>query len=686
MRKKFFVILSSLIIILASIRLDCLSIYAAESVEKQSVSGLTYVFGEKAKYDFSAPDSSEATTKDNTYGVFEISGEISNTTTKDGLPSYGVNGGNLQFTYTYDDTKLNATGEQEHLVDDKSKTINDLSLDNDILKGALVVQTSKDGKIWYTVPNETETNLFATDKTRTEPFYVTTDTQLVNGCYYRIIIAYKTEKTVGTNKVLFIQTEDKEYHKYAEVYTFYAYDSTAVKVKVPEDDNRMNMGKLVRCTDYDSYGGAKDIDNEDPHSGWSIGSFFVGGYTDSEIDSQTKQTVFLKNNGDRISLWFNLEQNINQCRDNPDIKIVADTKGYDKGFDVPGGVNETMDFGKGVLMIRQKYKDNTYSEPQVYTNFLEAGASPDANTKVDLFEEGDYEVALDYAVKYNKTKLFGKAIAPQTNHYRISFEFEVRNGNTVVFLKDTKTGSDLANGAITENGFTIDLANSQYLKVHVKREVLKDGFDGLTEDTKFNSSATNGDTFTKEGVYTITVSNQYNNASTEKRVYVGKDNVLKAYMVTGMSISEIQDQLALGATIEDDGTLVPPPEPEPEPEPEEVTEQTSESEDKVAREASSIGTSNVEVAKDASSLQVSESNTENTKDVEKNNLDAEKVENATPSYIPIVVVAIVVVIIIFVAMKRKSAPTSTNKKGIESKEDNSISNISLGNNDKEDEE
>ncbi len=658
MRNRTF-ILTSFIILLVSVMMgfNSIQVHAAENMTKQSVAGVTYIFGEKSKYDFATPDSMEPTSEANTYGLFEISGKISNATTKDGIPSYGVDGGNLQFIYTYDDEMLNATGEQEHLIDDKSKTVNDIDLNGDILKGSVVLQTSKDGMIWYTLPNEIETNLFATDDFGKKPFYTTTDTQLMNGCYYRVIIAYKTEKTVGTNKVLFVETDDKECHKYAEVYTFYAYDATAIKVKVPEDNNRMNMGKVVRCTDYDSYGGAKEIDNEDPHSGWAIGSFFVGGYTDSVIDSQTKKTVFLKNNGDRISLWFDLEQNINQCRNNPDIKIVADTKGYDKGFDVPGGVNETMDFGKGVLMIRQKYKDNTYSEPQVYTNFLEAGASPDAITRVELFEEGDYEVALDYAVKYDKTKLFGKTIAPQTNHYRIAFEFEVRNGNTVVFLKDTKTGSELPSGAITENGFYIDLANSQYLKVHVKREVLKDGFDGLSEDIKFNSSATNGDSFTKDGVYTVTVSNQYNNATTEKRVYVGKDNILKAYMVTGLSISEIQDQLELGATIADDGTLISPPEPELEPE--------VETKDTV--EESSKGNSNIT---DSIEPITKDKDTNTDEDVVENKTtDKKATETGALSQYTIISISVGVVLLIALVLIGKKISSARSKKASDQKED-----------------
>ena len=628
---------------------------AEETKTEITVDGIRYTFDDKSKYEFDSAENSEKTRQDNSYGTFKISGYITDESTQNGFPSYGVNKENLQFSYSYDDSMLQAVEEQEHFIDDKSKKVNDITLETDILKGVLIVQTSKDGRIWYTVPNETETNIFASTHTSDEPFYTTTDTQLMNGCYYRIIFAYKTEQKIGTNKILFVNKDNTERKKYAEVYSFYAYDTTAAKVKVPEDNNRKKMGKLVRCTDYDSYGGEKDIDNEDPHSGWQIGSFFIGGYTDDDIDSDTEETVFLKNNGDRISLWFDLKEDINQCGGNPDIKVVGDAKGYDKGFDVPGGVGKTMDFGKGVLMIRQKYKDNQYSDPQIYTDFLEAGASPDAVTKVDLFEEGDYEVALDYAVKYDKTKLFGKTIAPQTNHYRVFFEFEVRNGNTVVFLKDTGNGSDLANGSITENGFSIDLANSQYLKVHVKREVLKDGFDGLVEDTKFNSSATNGDSFTKEGIYTITVSNRYNNESTEKRVYVGKDNLLKAYMVTGLTIAEIQDQLALGASIEDDGTIIPP-----EPEEGEVTE--AEAVEPPASEASkevSVSDSN---SSDGESAETGETDTNVDEAGEDANAPGEpSLSNAVLVLIAVISIAIVLSAFIIMKKRRSSSDNEQNK-------------------------
>lgn len=342
---------------------------------------------------------------------------------------------------------------------------------------------------------------------------------------------------------------------------------------VPENKNRRNLGSKVR-TKSKGYVGDVVIENDDPHFGWDIGQFFVGGFTDYENDANG-DPIFLKNNGDRLSLWFELQQDIDNCYKNSAIKVIADTEGSDATFEVPGGVNETTDFGRGALIVRKTNPDGTKEDPQIYTNYLEASASADAVTKVDLLEEGDYEVALDYAVKFDKTKILGKSILPETAKYRISFKFSVRNGNSMIFLFDKGTGSELSGGSITENGFRLDFANSQYLRVNVKREVLKDGFDGLTEDTRFNSVAADGDEFTDEGIYTLTVTNRdlKNIEPTVKRVYVGKNNILKAYMVNDISISEIKEMVALGATIADDGTII---EPEPDPASEISTEQQTE--------------------------------------------------------------------------------------------------------------
>ena len=125
----------------------------------------------------------------------------------------------------------------------------------------------------------------------------------------------------------------------------------------------------------------------------------------------------------------------------------------------------------------------------------------------------------------------------------------------MVYPFDIATGSELTNSSMTENGFRLDLAKSRYLNVNIKREVLKDSADGLVEDTRFNGPAKDGAEYTDEGIYTITVSNNYTNQFTVKKIYVGTNNILRAYMTTGLSIPEINNLVADGATILDDGTI-----------------------------------------------------------------------------------------------------------------------------------
>lgn len=119
------------------------------------------------------------------------------------------------------------------------------------------------------------------------------------------------------------------------------------------------------------------------------------------------------------------------------------------------------------------------------------------------------------------------------------------------------TGAELTNSAFTENGFYLDLAKSRYLNIDIKKEVRKEGENGLTEDTRFNKPARDGEKFTDEGIYTITVSNIYTNQTTTKVIYVGTDKVLKAYAATGLALDDIENMISNGATVAEDGTLIP---------------------------------------------------------------------------------------------------------------------------------
>ncbi len=302
-------------------------------------------------------------------------------------------------------------------------------------------------------------------------------------------------------------------------------------------DNVVNTGK------DNGYLNEDVIKNGDPHYGWKLGKFALSGFSSKRLDEEGNY-ILLKNVGDNITLYFILEQDINALDGNKDLKIKEDTNGYDNYF----GVKKT-NFGRGTLIIRKIDSTGNKNEPKIYVNYLE-GITIGANTKIDVFEEGDYEVSLDYEVFSDGFLFFNK-----NNDYKIRFNFKIRNGNTMIFPFDVVTREELKNTSITENGFYLDLANSKYLNVNIKREVLKEGADGLVEDTRYNRPAKDKEEYTEEGIYTITVENQYTNEKTIKKIYVGKDKILKAHIQSGRSIESVRELINLGATIDENGNI-----------------------------------------------------------------------------------------------------------------------------------
>lgn len=556
--ERLAVLFAAVLMLLCSLQLT-----AFAEAEKTEVTGKVYEFDKDSHYEFHDGGISEETGNGNTYGTFCLSGNITAVGEKTGVPSYEVGDGNLKFYYNYGDTMLNADMDQWHLVNDKSKKVADMKLASDIMKGTIIIQTSKDRKNWVNV--DTSYNAFSDTPIRTSSIYTTTDVQLINGCYYRIIVVYELSIRTEDSNFLFINTDKYDYKKCAEVYELYAYTNSG-EANAADLNQTFSLGTKVRVKNFDGYFGEEQIDKNDIHYGWNLGSFFVSGYTD-EVTGADGNMVFLKNVGDKVTLWFKLNQNINGLNGKENLSITADTEGYDQYFETP-----KMDFGRGVLIIRYTDHNNVKAEPTIYTNYLEANAAVGADTKVQLFEEGDYEVALDYEVTSDE-------LIDKVGHYRIFFKFSVRNGNCMVYPFDVKTGSELTNSAMTENGFRLDLAKSRYLKINLKRETLKDSADGLVEDTRFNGPAKDGAEYTDEGIYTITVSNEYTGQFTTKKIYVGTNNVLRAYMTTGLSISEINNLVEDGATISDDGTIqlaaVKPAEESIEPEEEKPTVPTA---------------------------------------------------------------------------------------------------------------
>ena len=91
-------------------------------------------------------------------------------------------------------------------------------------------------------------------------------------------------------------------------------------------------------------------------------------------------------------------------------------------------------------------------------------------------------------------------------------------------------GNEISNGSVVTDGFYLDLANSHYLDIQIKKEVIgNSGFLGETSDTRFNTVGVDKRFYDSEGLYTIVVSNPITGASTTKKLLVAglKDESLK---------------------------------------------------------------------------------------------------------------------------------------------------------------
>lgn len=505
------------------------------------IPGTIYAFGEKDNYDIN----SENITEDfNSFGTFSISGDLVQTDNIGGIDIYTASTGSVNFYYKY--TLPGKVDETEwHLSEDNGKKVAGSTLGSKIKKGAILIQSSKDGTKW--VDETSFTDVFAGTEVSSDSIYTTKPIQLVNGCYYRIIVAYKYERLIGKNKVLFVETDDKEYKKTAEVYQFYISDG---KNATEADNSRQKkLGETIRTKENKGYTGQKAIDIDDPHYGWELGQFFVSGYTRDTQDSNGTP-VFLKNVGDQITLWFNLKQDIDCLNGNDQLEIASDEDGYDRDFQT-----KKTNTGRGMLLIRYTDEQGVKHEPEIYTNYLAANVSTSANTVVKLFEEGDYEIALDYRIKNTPRKIKNIEVVPEYSDYRIFFKFSVRNGNCMVYPFDIATGAELSNSEITENGFRLDMARSRYLTIDVKKSVVTQGPDGYSEDVRFNRPAKDGDSYEEEGIYVFDVKNLYTGENTTKTIYVGSTDYMKALAVNNYTVSQLNEEIKRGKVIQSDGSL-----------------------------------------------------------------------------------------------------------------------------------
>lgn len=627
---------SIIMIMIGVFAVNSLDAYAAE--EKETLNGKTYDLGEKDEYEIN-----KAEVISDKASRFYLTGDISEISTKNGFVSYAVDSGNLKLMIDkeFGATLFTPKKEQDwHIITDKTKVVDSTKLEENIGSGAIIVQTSKDGKTWINVATETDIyekmdtlNKRTINGEQVDAFYETTNVQITTGCYYRIIVAYKLERTVEPSKVLFVEVKNTERKEQLEIYEFYAYNPNVDQAEKLDTTEAYEFSNVYRVDSQDGFKNPMAIKSDDPHNDWTLGKFYVSGYTDVTYDDDIP--VFLKVPGDKAALWFNLEHALDKCNGRTDVKVEYIPSGSDIYFGTP----TIEDFGKGALIIRKTDKNNK-KERYIYTNYLEASATVGANTRVDLFEEGDYEVALDYQLHYDKPFVFGTTTT-KTLTYRVFFKFKVRNGDISAFIRDVDTDQFITNANVAENGFYIDVANSQYLSLSIKREVLSESLDGLVEDTKFSGVAKEGRHYTDEGIYTVTVKNLATGDSIEKRVYVGDSDILKAHMVTGISISEINERLAAGAVIDENGYIS------------DYVQGSDEEGTEIENEAATEVEPSTEKPSDT------EKDTEKMDELDKVVTDEQKKNKTDGLVLPVVAVIIAGVGIVFVLKKRRKNETVT---------------------------
>lgn len=87
-----------------------------------------------------------------------------------------------------------------------------------------------------------------------------------------------------------------------------------------------SLGETARCKQFKGYLGQEEMENSESHYNTKIGQFYVSGYTDNTVDSNGNP-IFLKNVGDKVTLWFDLKENIDAIKNNKDITVTADSSG-----------------------------------------------------------------------------------------------------------------------------------------------------------------------------------------------------------------------------------------------------------------------------------------------------------------------------------------------------------------------
>lgn len=305
------------------------------------------------------------------------------------------------------------------------------------------------------------------------------------------------------------------------VFVLPAFADESVADIPTETTNHFVFNEMKTAPDNTGYAAPCALGAGDPLLGVNVLDIEIGGFSATTLHNGER--VFLKTSPSVPTLSINVKADLNNLGGSgayvcADIATVASDFGY------RGRV------GKGLLIVEHidyTGKKQTFATPDLFTvlndngDIIPAVFGAEGHYRIAvLFETERYVKTVKEWVspfKKKKKKIFAY------NNYVISAEFSILNGNAMVFAFDS-AGNEIYNGSVVSDGFFLDLAESHYLDLQIKKEVVRSsGFLGETTDTRFNTVGEDKRFYNQNGLYTITVTNPVTGATTTKKILVAGD-------------------------------------------------------------------------------------------------------------------------------------------------------------------
>jgi len=150
MGKKISAMIMTTVVILNGIAILGVPIRVEAKELVENVAGNYYEFEKGSKYEISESTVEGKVPSEGAYGLFSITGNMKSITSVNGVAAYEVQDANVQMSYELNDVYVNAADDEWHLTEDKSKNVDGMKLEGDILSGAIILQTSLTGDSWVT--------------------------------------------------------------------------------------------------------------------------------------------------------------------------------------------------------------------------------------------------------------------------------------------------------------------------------------------------------------------------------------------------------------------------------------------------------------------------------------------------------------------------------------------------------